>query len=88
MAMMPCQEQPEKETDTIELASKKTIDEHNFPEDNCSAFCHCARCPFSVIIPETAQLISDKSMMSVYNTDLKATVIHVSFAIWQPPKLA
>lgn len=88
MAMIPCQEHPENETDTIELASKKTTDEHNSPEDNCSAFCHCARCPFSVIIPETEQLISVKSTMSAYDTDLKAAVIHVSFAIWQPPKLA
>ncbi|HEY1010298.1 MAG TPA: DUF6660 family protein [Daejeonella sp.] len=88
MVMTPCQEETEVEKDSIELTSKSTSEKHNAPEDNCNAFCHCARCPFSVVIPATDQLIADRSLSFVYRADLTLAIKNISFAIWQPPKLA
>ncbi|HEY1025337.1 MAG TPA: DUF6660 family protein [Sphingobacteriaceae bacterium] len=87
MALMPCGEGTEAHNDESEMTSAPS-DDHSAPDDNCNAFCQCARCPFSVLIPETDQVMAHEMRPSAPPAELSVTVIDVSFPIWQPPKQA
>lgn len=53
----------------------------------CSPFCHCARCAFSILLPneiETIKVIYSSS--DKFRYVLNASPIKVSSLIWQPPK--
>lgn len=55
----------------------------------CAPFCHCARCPFSIMIPvQIANLNPIRLEGYNFNSILLGKPSDVSFSIWQPPKLA
>ena len=65
----------------------KADHEQKEASDLCGPFCHCARCSFSIILPETLiqvkPLFLDRFKFSALS---KRALYDVSFSIWQPPK--
>jgi len=54
----------------------------------CSPFCQCARCPFSVLIPQkqvTAEVY--KPLETEFLFTIAGNPTGVSVIVWQPPKL-
>ena len=55
----------------------------------CSPFCHCARCAFSILLPEKVEAFKVKySSSDKFRYVLNALPTKVSNLIWQPPKSA
>ncbi|WP_374164521.1 hypothetical protein [Arcticibacter sp. MXS-1] len=56
--------------------------------DDCrSPFCHCPRCPFSVLISQSRALQAPAIILSVnYPVFEERAVPDVSSSIWQPPR--
>ncbi|SKB30357.1 hypothetical protein SAMN05661099_0361 [Daejeonella lutea] len=57
--------------------------------ERCSPFCHCLRCPFSVLLPLTsAEFFNSNSLQRNLTTASQSRTLSVQNAIWQPPKAA
>ncbi|WP_207420382.1 hypothetical protein [Desertivirga brevis] len=58
-------------------------------EKPCSPFCHCARCPFSVILPSILNVLNISFIKSEKYEAYSVTYsIQFAVSIWQPPKAA
>lgn len=57
--------------------------------DVCNPFCHCVRCPFSVLLSQQQSLILGHQLLT---HDFPVTAaghpVRVSNSVWQPPRLA
>jgi hypothetical protein len=75
--------------DSDETELRKTTEQS--PEDGepCSPFCHCLRCPFSILLPVMSSEFSkgNPTERKYASTSESLTVI-VQKAVWQPPKVA
>ncbi|WP_207535596.1 hypothetical protein [Desertivirga arenae] len=64
----------------------KSNEKHS-DEAPCSPFCHCARCPFSVVLPsvliELSVSIIKGEKFSEYSS---MQPVHFASSVWQPPK--
>lgn len=55
----------------------------------CSPFCNCARCSFSVLIPQKHRGGAVAETYSVYSTIRPERLpFAVAIPVWQPPKMA
>jgi len=54
----------------------------------CSPFCQCARCPFSVLIPQKLVAVEVyKPLETEFLFTIAGNPTGVSITVWQPPKL-
>lgn len=61
--------------------------EQQSADEMCSPFCHCARCAFSILLPEKIKVIKTAfSSADKFSYVQIAAPIRVSSSIWQPPK--
>jgi len=67
----------------------KTDQESKRKNEVCSPFCQCARCPFSILLPQ-------KQLVIILYRPLRIKFLHtisgvptgISSLVWQPPKAA
>lgn len=80
-----CQEEDAMSPGQIELA--QTDDESCNDELPCAPFCHCTRCPFSVIVPAFEKEKSLELQLSAVSiTETCGSTKTVVNSVWQPPK--
>lgn len=67
----------------------KTENGDHDEEPPCAPFCHCVRCPFSIVIPvHMTNLHPIRVRGNEFDFILPGKPTNVSFSIWQPPKHA
>lgn len=81
-----CEDQDSSENEgRVEVG--KTSDDNHQEEEPCTPFCHCARCPFSVVLPSVSrQHIISFLKIEKFDGYISPTPIQFSPSIWQPPK--
>jgi len=57
--------------------------------DVCNPFCHCVRCPFSVLLSQQQSLILGHQLLTHnFPVTVSGHPVRVSNSVWQPPRLA
>ncbi len=76
--------------DSKELSGlAKSGKEKQDKSETCNPFCHCACCPFSILLPEKTaetEIFNFATAKLKYTSD--AAPVRISSSIWQPPKYA
>jgi hypothetical protein len=84
-----------KDEDVMALSCKEKVQlvksgkERAEQSEVCSPFCQCARCPFSIVLPQTQHFILiDQPLETNFTIPVSGIPTPISPSVWQPPKFA
>jgi hypothetical protein len=67
----------------------KTDQERKNKNEVCSPFCQCARCSFSVLLPQKQfSILTYKPLEINFPSSIEGNPTGISPSVWQPPKVA
>jgi len=67
----------------------KSDQENQGKNELCSPFCQCARCPFSILLPQKQLiLLVYKPVKIRFPRSIVGNPTGISPSVWQPPKVA
>jgi hypothetical protein len=85
-----CKDDEVIDADGKEKTALVKIDrEHQDEEEVCSPFCQCARCPFSILLPQKLLVnLPDQALKIKFLLPIAGDPTGLSASVWQPPKAA
>lgn len=73
---------------SLDFCQESASCEDGARQEVCSPLCHCSGCVFSILLPTAVRTPEVTTIiLSEHSDELPSSILHMSYSIWQPPRL-